>query len=74
MSLFAIGDTHLSFSCEKPMDIFKGWDNYTERLRSNWSRVVGEDDTVVIAGDVSWAMTLTDAKKDFEFINSLTGI
>lgn len=73
MSLFAIGDTHLSFSCEKPMDIFKGWDNYTERLRSNWSRVVGENDTVVIAGDVSWAMTLADAKKDFEFINSLPG-
>lgn len=73
MSLFAIGDTHLSFSCEKPMDIFKGWDNYTERLHSNWSRVVCEDDTVVIAGDISWAMTLPEAVKDFEFINSLPG-
>ncbi|HZK21110.1 MAG TPA: metallophosphoesterase [Oscillospiraceae bacterium] len=73
MSLFAIGDTHLSLSCEKPMDIFKGWDNYTNRLSENWSRVVGQDDTVVIAGDVSWAMTLKEAKKDFEFINALPG-
>lgn len=73
MSLFALGDTHLSSACDKPMDIFKGWDNYTERLMSNWNRVVGEDDTVVIAGDISWAMTLKEAHGDFGFIESLTG-
>lgn len=73
MSLFALGDTHLSTACEKPMDIFKGWDNYTEKLKSNWNRVVGTDDTVVIAGDISWAMTLSQAYEDFSFIESFSG-
>lgn len=54
MSLFAIGDTHLSLGTDKPMNIFRGWDNYVERLVSNWNRVVDPGDTVVIMGDVSW--------------------
>lgn len=69
MSLFAIGDLHLSLGCDKPMDIFKGWDNYVERLEENWNRVVSENDTVIIPGDISWAMSLSDTKKDFAFIN-----
>lgn len=73
MSLFAIGDTHLSFSCDKPMDIFKGWDDYTKRLQKNWEAVVEEKDTVVIAGDISWAMKLEDAQKDFSFLEGLPG-
>ena len=56
MSLFAIADLHLSLNGEKPMDVFKGWHNYVERLEKNWRRVVQEGDTVVIAGDISWAM------------------
>ncbi len=70
MSVFAIGDLHLSLGCDKPMDIFKGWDNYTERLTENWNRVVSDNDTVVIPGDISWAMTLEGAKRDFEYINN----
>ena len=58
MSLFAIGDTHLSLGTDKPMNIFRGWDNYVERLVSNWNRVVDPGDTVVIMGDVSWGMSL----------------
>ena len=73
MSLFAIGDPHLSFSCDKPMDIFKGWDDYVSRLEKNWNSVVTENDTVVLPGDISWAMGLETAKKDFEFINNLNG-
>lgn len=73
MSLFAIGDTHLSFGCDKPMDIFKGWDNYTERLEKQWRAVVDEKDTVLIAGDISWAMKVEDAKADFAFLHSLPG-
>lgn len=73
MSLFAIGDTHLSFGCDKPMDIFKGWDNYTERLEKQWRAVVEEKDTVLIAGDISWAMKVEDAKADFAFLHSLPG-
>ena len=73
MSLFAIADTHLSFGTDKPMDIFGGWSDYTERLGKNWRAVVSDDDTVVIAGDISWAMKLEEAKADFSFLDSLTG-
>ncbi|QEY34055.1 serine/threonine protein phosphatase [Caproiciproducens galactitolivorans] len=73
MSLFAIADLHLSLGCDKPMDVFSGWQNYTERLEKNWRAVVGRDDTVVIAGDISWAMNLEEAVNDFSFIHSLPG-
>lgn len=73
MSLFSIGDLHLSFSSEKPMDIFKGWDGYTDKLFENWQRMVSPEDTVVICGDISWAMTLEELKEDFAFIHRLNG-
>lgn len=73
MALFVIGDTHLSLSADKPMDIFSGWDNYMERLEKNWRALVREEDTVVIPGDVSWAMDLKDCEKDFAFLQRLPG-
>lgn len=73
MSLFAIADTHLSFGTNKPMDTFEGWKNYTEKLKTNWNNVVTEKDTVVIAGDISWAMNFEQLKADFDFINRLNG-
>ncbi len=73
MSLYAIGDTHLSLGTDKPMDIFRGWDNYVERLEANWKRLITDSDTVVIPGDISWAMKLENAVEDFSFINSLPG-
>lgn len=73
MSIFAIGDTHLSLNSDKPMNIFKGWDDYVERLSANWQAVVEPKDTVVVMGDVSWAMSLSEAQKDFTFLNELPG-
>lgn len=73
MSLFVIGDLHLSLRSDKPMDIFSGWDDHVERLRKNWQQRVKPDDTVVIPGDVSWAMSLEGALEDFKFIDSLNG-
>lgn len=73
MSVFAIGDLHLSLSDDKPMDIFKGWDNYVSRLEKNWNSLVCDSDSVIIPGDISWAMSLNGAKKDFGFLNSLNG-
>ena len=52
MRLFAISDLHLSLSVDKKMDVFKGWENYTERIYENWQKTVEKDDTVVIAGDI----------------------
>lgn len=55
------------------MDIFKGWENYTERLRANWQRMVKPDDTVILGGDFSWALKLEDTLADFKFLESLPG-
>lgn len=75
MSVYGISDLHLSFGTNKPMNIFgKVWDNYEDRIKSNWQKTVKPEDFVVIAGDISWATYLTEAKKDFEYINSLPGI
>lgn len=73
MSLFVIADLHLPLGADKPMDIFGGWDNYVERLRNNWQSLVSPQDTVVIPGDVSWAMKLEDSLPDFKFIENLNG-
>lgn len=73
MALYAIGDPHLSLDGSKPMTVFSGWDDYVERLRANWCRLVTAEDTVVIAGDVSWSMTLEGARADFSFLNELPG-
>lgn len=73
MALFAIADLHLSLGEDKPMDIFHGWNDYVSRLENNWNKLITSDDTVVIAGDISWAMKLTDTYEDFSFINRLPG-
>lgn len=73
MSLFAIADIHLSLGTDKPMDIFKGWSGYVDKLRENWESTVSDSDTVVIAGDISWGMSLEGALDDFRFIDSLPG-
>ena len=73
MALFVIADLHLSLGTDKPMDVFRGWQDYVQRLEENWRDTVAETDTVVIAGDISWAMKLEDTGKDFAFINSLPG-
>ena len=74
MSVFSIADLHLSEGTNKPMDVFGvRWTGYTEKLRKNWCAVVNDDDTVIIPGDISWAMTLEEALPDFLFIESLPG-
>ena len=73
MSSFALGDTHFSFGTDKPMDIFGGWNDYVSRIEKNWKAVVDEDDTVIVPGDISWAMSLEGAKEDFAFLHSLPG-
>ena len=73
MSIFTISDLHLSFGSDKPMNIFRGWDNHTERLMANWNRLVGPQDTVVLPGDFSWALKLEETKPDFEFLKKLNG-
>lgn len=73
MSLYVIGDLHLSLSNNKPMDIFKGWENYMQKIETNWQSKIKPEDSVVLAGDISWAMKLTEAVEDFSFIENLNG-
>ncbi len=73
MSLFAIADTHLSFGTDKPMDVFQGWQDYESRLAENWRAIVRDTDTVVIAGDISWGMNLSETTPDFRFLHELPG-
>lgn len=74
MSLYVIGDLHLCFSNpSKTMSVFAGWENYQERIKANWLETVSDEDTVVLAGDISWGMTREQAQPDFKFINELPG-
>ena len=74
MSIYVIGDLHLSFETDKPMDIFgNNWFNHAEKIKENWIKKVTENDTVIIPGDFSWATYLEETYKDFEFLNSLPG-
>lgn len=74
MAIYAIGDLHLSFGVDKPMDIFgNNWANHADRIRENWIAKVKEEDTVILPGDFSWATYLDEAYKDFEYLNSLPG-
>lgn len=73
MALFAIADLHLSFGTDKPMDVFSGWHDYVSRIEANWKNIVRESDTVVIPGDVSWAMNFSELYPDFAFLHALPG-
>ena len=74
MAIYIIGDLHLSFSEDKPMDIFgPNWEGHTNKIKEDWLKKVKPEDTVILAGDFSWATYLEEAKKDFEFLNTLPG-
>ena len=74
MKVFAISDLHLSFSSEKPMDVFGGaWENYLEKIEKDWNEKVTDEDIVLIAGDISWAMKLEEAQEDLNYIEKFKG-
>ena len=73
MALYALGDLHLSFGTNKPMDVFGGrWEGYVDKLREGLS-VIKPEDTLVLLGDLSWALDLEHAAEDFAFINAIPG-
>ncbi|NLK24705.1 MAG: serine/threonine protein phosphatase [Clostridiales bacterium] len=74
MSLYAISDLHLSFNVDKPMDIFGNkWALHERKIESNWSNLITDEDTVLIAGDISWGMKESESKDDLNWINNLPG-
>ena len=73
MALYAIGDLHLCLGAPKPMDIFGGaWIGYMDKLEEGLS-IIQPEDTTVLLGDLSWALDLLGARKDFEWINGIPG-
>ena len=76
MSVFAISDLHLSLNSatNKSMEVFgRRWQGYFKKLESSWRALVSENDTVILAGDISWALSTDEAREDFLFLNSLPG-
>ncbi len=74
MNIFAISDLHMSVANPKPMAIFgTKWTNYLEEIKNDWLEKVEKEDVVLISGDISWAMTTSDAIKDFEYFKTLPG-
>lgn len=74
MKVYGISDLHLSFSSNKPMGVFGDiWDKHYEKIEKNWLEKINEDDLVLIAGDISWAMKMEEAQRDIEYIHNLPG-
>ena len=73
MALYAIGDLHLCLGAPKPMDVFGGaWMGYMEKLQQGLS-VICPEDTTVLLGDLSWALSLEEAREDFAWIDRIPG-
>ena len=74
MAIFAIGDLHLPGKEDKPMNVFGAqWENHFEMIQAHWRQLVGENDVVLIPGDISWAMYQENAMEDLEAIAALPG-
>ena len=74
MKIFALSDLHLSAVSNKPMDVFgDNWNDHTRKIKENWSDLVGEEDVVLVGGDISWALKISEAAADLEFLRELPG-
>ncbi len=74
MAIYAISDLHLSFANPKPMDVFSPvWVNHAEKVARNWDSLVTDDDIVLMPGDLSWAMRLSEARPDLKFVRERRG-
>ena len=74
MKIYAISDLHLTGGTDKPMDIFGvSWIGHWDKIRSDWKEKVEDDDVVLIAGDISWGMSLEQAMTDLNEISALRG-
>ncbi|MFQ9128427.1 MAG: hypothetical protein ACLR4Z_18485 [Butyricicoccaceae bacterium] len=71
MALYTLADLHLATDVAKPMDIFGGrWEGHTDKIIRHWRELIAPEDTVVLGGDISWGISLAEAKGDFALIDS----
>lgn len=72
MALYTVADLHLSFSTEKPMDVFGDrWKDHPQKIAERWN--LTDDDTVVLPGDLSWAIDFKELAADMAFLDALPG-
>ena len=74
MALYALGDLHLSFQADKPMDAFgRVWKHHERKIEKYVNRTVSPRDTLVLTGDHSWGRKLPECREDLAFIEGLPG-
>ncbi|OJV66417.1 MAG: serine/threonine protein phosphatase [Clostridiales bacterium 38-18] len=74
MALYIIGDLHLSFGGDKPMEVFGAqWDKHFDKIKADWLDKVKDEDTVILPGDISWAISFNGAFEDLNWIEGLPG-
>lgn len=74
MKIYAISDLHLSTAVEKPMDIFgDGWQNHFTKICEDWTSKVTDDDLVLLGGDMSWGLTISETTPDYVLVEKLKG-
>ena len=55
------------------MEVFgESWRNYVSRIEESLS-LLRDEDTLVLAGDTSWGMSLPEAEADFRFLDRFPG-
>lgn len=75
MKIWGISDLHLSFSTDKPMDVFgEHWRNHAQKMAESWDNLVADEDVVLCPGDLSWAMKLNEAQADLDWIGERPGL
>jgi predicted phosphohydrolase len=56
------------------MDVFgEHWRDHKDAIAEHWRRDIAPDDLVLVAGDISWAMHLHDARLDLDWLDALPG-
>lgn len=76
MAIYTIADLHLSINDQtnKSMEVFGSrWNGYVDKLVYHWKNTVTDQDTVIVPGDISWALSLDEALQDLCFLDSLPG-
>src|SRR5579872_2352930 len=80
MTIWAIADIHASrldpatAKPVKPMDIFGGhWQDHMARLETAWNESVAPADTVIVAGDIDWALRPEEASDTLRALDQWNG-
>ena len=74
-TVWALSDLHLACSIpSKNMNVFGPlWEDYMDKMRTSWLESIDAGDLVLIPGDISWAINLSQVGADLKWIDDLPG-